>query len=342
MRTVILKINAKKPQISGIRRAASIIRRGNLVAFPTETVYGLGADALNAKAVKKIFVAKGRPADNPLIVHVSDKESVNDLARDIPQLAEKLISRFWPGPLTIVLKKSKTVPKITTGGLDTVAVRMPKNKIAQALIREAGTPIAAPSANFFGRPSPTLAKHVLDDLDGRISAIIDGGQTRIGIESTVIDLTRKTPMLLRPGGVTLEELQSAIGRVDVHPVLKGKKSALVHRSPGMKYKHYSPDAHVILIEGQSALVHKKILKLVQQFSKQGKTAGVITIRGDKYTKNTRRVRTDSEFAANLFKIFREFDSKKIDVILVQGIPRKGIGLGIMNRLGKAARTKISA
>ncbi|MDC8437743.1 MAG: threonylcarbamoyl-AMP synthase, partial [Candidatus Nitrosotenuis sp.] len=250
-----------------MRRAASIIRRGNLVAFPTETVYGLGADALNAKAVKKIFVAKGRPADNPLIVHVSDKESVNDLARDIPQLAEKLISRFWPGPLTIVLKKSKMVPKVTTGGLDTVAIRMPKNKIAQALIREAGTPIAAPSANFFGRPSPTLAKHVLDDLDGRISAIIDGGRTRIGIESTVIDLTRKTPMLLRPGGVTLEELHSAIGRVDVHPILKGKKSELVHRSPGMKYKHYSPDAHVILIEGPSILVHKKILKLVQQFSK---------------------------------------------------------------------------
>lgn len=342
MRTVVLKINARKPQASKIRYAAGVIRRGNLVAFPTETVYGLGADALDAKAVRKIFVAKGRPADNPLIVHVYDKEDVKDLASDIPHVAEKLISRFWPGPLTIVLKKSKIVPKITTGGLDTVAIRMPKNKIARMLILEAGTPIAAPSANFFGRPSPTLAKHVLEDLDGRISAIIDGGQTRIGIESTVVDVTGKIPMLLRPGSVTLEELRDAVGRVDVHPVLSGKKSGSVHRSPGMKYKHYSPDAQVILIEGKSSLVHVRILRMVQQLNRQGKLVGVITTRNDKYTKNTRRVGTGSKFAVSLFKIFREFDSKKVDVILVQGIPRKGIGLGIMNRLGKAAYRKIRA
>lgn len=340
MRTIVLKVSARKPQASRIRYAAGVIRRGSLVAFPTETVYGLGANALDAKAVRKIFVAKGRPADNPLIVHVYDKEDIRYLARDVPHMAEKLISKFWPGPLTIVLKKSKVVPKITTGGLDTVAIRMPKNKIARMLILEARTPIAAPSANFFGRPSPTLAKHVLEDLNGRISAIIDGGQTRIGIESTVVDITGKTPLLLRPGGVTLEQLRDVVGRVNVHPVLRGKKSGSVHRSPGMKYKHYSPDAQVILIEGQSSLVHKRILKMVQQLSRQGKLVGVITTRNDKYTKNTRRVGAESEFATNLFKIFREFDSKKVDVILVQGVPRKGIGLGIMNRLGKAAYMKI--
>lgn len=345
MQTKVLKINPKNPQIAKIRQAAKILRQGGLVAFPTETVYGLGANALNPTSVKKIFKAKRRPADNPLIVHIHDKNDIQNLAREIPDITHKLIKKFWPGPLTIVLKKSKLVPKIATGGLDSVAIRMPKNKIAQLLIKETGVPIAAPSANVAGRPSPTLSKHVLEDLAGRINLIIDGGQTKIGIESTVIDLTRKTPMLLRPGSITLEQLQQAVGRIDIHPILKGGKSKNVHRSPGMKYRHYSPNAKIILIEGNKAKVSAKISKLIKTLKKQQKRIGVMTTEKNFAQKSdlTKYVGTDyNKIAANLFKTFREFDSKKIDIVLAQGISEKGLGLGIMNRLDKAAYKKIKA
>lgn len=343
MRTKILRINPTRPQISMIRQAARLIRKGETVAFPTETVYGLGANALNPSAVKKIFEAKGRPADNPLIVHIHDKEDLKRLAVGIPETAEKLIEKFWPGPLTIVLKKSKIVPKITTGGLNTVAIRMPKNKIANLLIKESGVPLAAPSANFFGKPSPTLAKHVSEDLEGRISMIIDGGRTNIGIESTVIDLTGKTPMLLRPGGVTLEHIQKLVGAVKVHPTVKGKKSKSTHRSPGMKYKHYSPIAKVILIEGSAQNANKKILHLVSKFKRQQKRVGVMSTRKNHaYDADMTRFVGNSpdKIAANLFKAFREFDAQGIDVILAHGVSRKGLGLGIMNRIGKAAHKRI--
>jgi L-threonylcarbamoyladenylate synthase len=342
MKTKILKINPKNPQNSKIKQAAKFIRQGKLVAFPTETVYGLGANALNHFAVKKIFDAKGRPSDNPLIVHIYDKNDIHFLAKEIPEITKKIIERFWPGPLAIVLKKSEVVPKITTGGLDTVAIRMPKNKIARRLIKEAGVPIAAPSANFAGKPSPTLAAHVWEDLKGRIDLIIDGGQTDIGIESTVIDLSRKKPMLLRPGGVILEDLQKIVD-IDLHPALKGKKTKLVSRSPGMKYRHYSPIAKVILIEGKKQNVNKKIFQLIKTYKKQQKHVGIMTT--DKtFPKNANMIKyvgsDPKTIAANLFKTFREFDSKKIDVILVQGIGQKGLGLGIMNRLNKAAYKKI--
>ncbi|MBM2851654.1 MAG: hypothetical protein HW420_201 [Candidatus Nitrosotenuis sp.] len=343
MQTQILKINQAKPQISIIKQAARLIRKGEIVAFPTETVYGLGADALNPFAVKKIFESKGRPADNPLIIHIHDKEDLKRLARDIPEITEKIIEKFWPGPLTIVLKKSKIVPKITTGGLDTVAIRMPKNKIANLLIKESGVPLAAPSANFFGRPSPTLAKHVSEDLSGRISMILDGGKTKIGIESTVIDLTRKTPMLLRPGSITLEQIQKLLGTIKVHPMIKGKKSKMIHRSPGMKYKHYSPNAKVILIEGSTQNVDKKILQLVNKFKKQKKRVGIMsTQKNHTYKADMTRFVGSSpdKIAANLFKVFREFDEGKMDVILAHGISKKGLGLGVMNRLDKAAHKKI--
>ncbi|TBR10110.1 MAG: threonylcarbamoyl-AMP synthase [Candidatus Nitrosotenuis sp.] len=343
MQTKILKINPTRPQISMIRQAVQLIRKGETVAFPTETVYGLGADALNPSAVKKIFEAKGRPADNPLIVHIQDKEDLKRLASDIPEITEKIIEKFWPGPLTIVLKKSKIVPKITTGGLNTVAIRMPKNKIASLLIKEAGIPLAAPSANFFGRPSPTLAKHVSDDLGGRISMILDGGKTKIGIESTVIDLTGKTPMLLRPGGVTLEQIQKLVGAVKIHPMIKGKKSKLIHRSPGMKYKHYSPNAKVILIEGSTQNVNKKISQLVSKFKKQQKRVGIMSTQKNRIYKAdmTRFVGSSTDkIAANLFRLFREFDAQKVDIILVHGISKKGLGLGVMNRISKAAHKKI--
>ncbi|QLH08223.1 L-threonylcarbamoyladenylate synthase [Candidatus Nitrosotenuis sp. DW1] len=343
MQTKILKVNNTKPQISAIRQAARLIQKGEIVAFPTETVYGLGADALNPLAVKKVFEAKGRPADNPLIIHIHDKKDLKKLARDMPKITEKITEKFWPGPLTIVLKKSKTVPKITTGGLDTVAIRMPKNKIASLLIKESGVPLAAPSANFFGRPSPTLAKHVSEDLSGRISMILDGGKTRIGIESTVIDLTSKTPMLLRPGGVTLEQIEEIIGTIRIHPIIKGRKSKIMHRSPGMKYKHYSPNAKIILIEGTDRNVDKKILQLISKFKKQKKRIGIMVMqKNHAYKADMVRFVGNSpdKIAANLFKAFREFDEGKIDIILAHGISREGLGLGIMNRLGKAAHMKI--
>lgn len=342
MQTKTLRINPKNPSISQIRQAAKIIKSGGVVAFPTETVYGLGANALDSKSVRKIFAAKGRPSDNPLIVHISDIAEVGILADNIPNTAYDLMERFWPGPLTIVLKKSKIVPKIVTGGLDTVAIRMPKNKIAQGLIREADVPIAAPSANVAGRPSPTTAKHVEEDLSGKISLIIDGGPTKIGIESTVVDLSKKTPMLLRPGSVTLEQLREIVGAVRIHPIIFGKKTKTIHRSPGMKYRHYSPNAKIILVEGANA--NQKISQLLRQYKKQGMRVGILSMKKNNTKSDlTRFVGSNPNMiAANLFKSFREFDEKKIDIILAQGISQKGLGLGIMNRLGKAAYKKIRA
>jgi L-threonylcarbamoyladenylate synthase len=338
MQTRVLKVNSKNPSLSQIRQASKIIRSGGTVAFPTETVYGLGANALDSKAVKKIFDAKGRPADNPLIIHISDVADLGILSNNIPKTAFDLMEEFWPGPLTIVLKKSKIVPKMTTGGLDTVAIRMPKNKIALELIRHCGTPIAAPSANVAGRPSPTRAQHVIDDLAGKTSMILDGGPTKIGIESTVIDLSRKTPMLLRPGGVTLEQLQKVLGKIAIHPSIHGKKTKTIHRSPGMKYRHYSPRAKIILIEGQKSRVNKKISQLLQSYKKQGLRVGILgtNIKSDLTITQS----SQQKIAANLFRSFREFDAKKIDIILARGTSRKGLGLGIMNRLRKASYRKI--
>lgn len=342
MQTKILKINSKNPQISKIRQAAKIIKSGNLVAFPTETVYGLGANALNSKSVRKIFIAKGRPSDNPLIIHISNSADLKMLVEQIPDTAHQLINKFWPGPLTLVLKKSKKVPKITTGGINTVAVRMPENKIAQSLIKEAGVPLAAPSANVSGRPSPTTSKHVYNDLNGKISMIIDGGKTKIGIESTVVDLTRKTPMLLRPGAVTLEQLQDIIGKIVVHPTIQERKSKSIHRAPGMKYRHYSPNAKIILIEGNNDKVRDKTLQLLSQFKKQGKKVGIMSSTNYRYNSDMTVLLGNNleKIASNLYTTFREFDAKQIDLVLVLGFSRKGLGLGIMNRVGKAAYKKI--
>ncbi|MFM7861536.1 MAG: L-threonylcarbamoyladenylate synthase [Candidatus Nitrosotenuis sp.] len=339
MQTRIIKVNSKNPNLSQIKQAAKTIRSGGLIVFPTETVYGIGANALDSKAVKKIFDTKGRPADNPLIVHISDVADLGILADNIPKIAFDLIGKFWPGPLTIVLKKSRIVPKITTGGLDTVAIRMPKNKIALELISHCGTPIAAPSANVAGRPSPTRAQHVIDDLSGKVGIILDGGPARIGIESTVIDLSTKTPMLLRPGGITLEQLQKVLGKIAIHPIIHGRKTKTIHRSPGMKYRHYSPMARIILIEGSKLKVSKKISQLLQLYKRQGLRVGILgtNIKSDM----TITQKNQEQIAANLFRSFREFDAKKIDIILAQGTSRKGLGMGIMNRLDKAAYRKIN-
>ncbi|MBI4210736.1 MAG: threonylcarbamoyl-AMP synthase [Candidatus Diapherotrites archaeon] len=327
-KTKVLKVRRKKGASRKILEAAGMLRSGNLVAFPTETVYGLGANALDRKAVRKIFRAKGRPANDPLIVHVASEAQVYTLVKGVPLSAKLLMEKFWPGPLTIVLRKSKAVPREVTAGLGTVAVRMPGNPIALALISAAGIPVAAPSANLFGKPSPTRARDVLDDLDGRISVLIDGGRTRIGIESTVIDMSGKTPVLLRPGNVTLEELESAIGKVKVHPLVRknpGKNAGnAATRSPGMAYRHYAPLAEVVLVEGKAAKVREKIGALAKAMKGRA-----VVIRTAGKGKN--------EIAAGLFRLFREADRKGAQAIIVEGIDEKGLGLAVMNRIRRAAK-----
>ena len=323
MRTKILKINPDNPEINKIKIAARIIKMGGLVAFPTETVYGLGANAFNQSAIKKIFIAKGRPFDNPLIVHIADKSDLYQLSLRVPRIAEKLAKKFWPGPLTMILKKSNLISKSVTAGLNTIAIRMPDNKIALELIRTSGVPIAAPSANIFTKPSPTMAKHVFDDLKNRIPLILDGGQTKIGLESTVIDLTSKTPTILRPGKITLEDLKEVLGKVEQNQSVAGRPQTEKPRSPGMKYKHYSPKAKVVLVCSKN--VKAQILNIKNKYLKQNKKVAIIWAN-----------RNIEFLAKNLFRKFREFDDKKIDIIIVENVSEKGLGRAIMNRIKKAA------
>src|SRR3989337_3255726 len=324
-----IKINSKNPEKIKIRKAAAIIKNGGIVAFPTETVYGLGANALNPNAVRKSFLAKGSPFDDPLIIHINDFEDVSKLALEVSPLAEKIMKKYWPGPLTIILKKSKLVPKITTGGQKTVAIRMPYNKIASSWIKESATPIAAPSANLFGKPSPTLAEHVLEDLDGKIDLVIDGGKTSIGLESTVLDLTSDIPVLLRPGKISYEEL-CLLGKIKLTNSLKGRKlKNLISKSPGMKYKHYAPNAKIILVKGQTKKCMKKISSLTKKYSHKSDMTLFIGI-------------TNKAIAKNLFEAFRKFDKKDIDIILVKEISDSELGFAIMNRLEKAAYQTVIA
>ncbi|ASI99597.1 L-threonylcarbamoyladenylate synthase [Thermococcus celer] len=321
-----------------IRIAARFILRGELVAFPTETVYGLGADALNEKAVRKIFEAKKRPADNPLIIHIARLDDLERIAREVPPEARLLAERFWPGPLTLVLPKGEDVPDVTTGGLDTVAVRMPAHPIALSLIR-ASTPIAAPSANVSGKPSPTLAEHVVDDFYGRIACIIDGGETEIGVESTVLDLSSERPTLLRPGGLPLEEIEKVVGGVEVHPAVEGKPVD-VARSPGMKYRHYSPSAQVVVVEGAREKVRRKIGELVEEYRSKGLRVGVMATETHDADEFFHLGKTEREVARNLFKALRELDKRGVDVIIAEGVEERGLGLAVMNRLKKAAGYRI--
>src|SRR5512137_2047426 len=279
--TFVVKVSPKAPQKKLILTAAEVLRRGGLVAFPTETVYGLGADALNADAVKQIFVAKGRPLDNPIIVHIASVADLKALTSHVPERASLLIDRFWPGPLTLILQKSPDVPDDVTGGLGTVAVRMPQNKIALALIKALGHPIAAPSANLSGRPSGTTAEHVLQDFAGKIDMILDGGPVTVGVESTVLDLSRKPPAILRPGAITQEDLEPLLGRVVMGRGAESKK-----RSPGTRYRHYSPKARVTLVElgdktaiarlvDQYAREKKKMAVVARHFSSRGKKRAIV-------------------------------------------------------------------
>jgi L-threonylcarbamoyladenylate synthase len=344
-RTDIIKINEKRPNHVIISKATKLICNGEIVAFPTETVYGLGANGLDPSAVSKIFEIKGRPSDNPLIIHIADMKTLRTLVSQIPPRANRIIKKFWPGPVTLVLKKSNIVPKITTGGLSTVAVRMPRNNVALALIRKSGLPIAAPSANISGRPSPTTATHVKDDLDGKIKLILDGGSTKIGIESTVIDMTQPTPIILRPGGISKESIENEIGKVLLHNSLIGidRKKLNNHKSPGMKYRHYSPKAHIMLVEGPENDAKSKIIQLTQKLEAEGKKVSIMTaskslkVNSEKIQYMGRSLETISK---NLFANLRQADKNNIDVIIVQGIEYNKIGFAIMNRLKMAAITNI--
>ncbi|MBN1245066.1 threonylcarbamoyl-AMP synthase [Candidatus Bathyarchaeota archaeon] len=342
--TVVLKVDSQKPDIEKVRAAASIIRKGGLVAFPTETVYGLGADALNPKAVLALFEAKKRPMDNPPIVHVENINDVYRLAEQVPPNADKLMKAFWPGPLTLVFKRSDTVPDITVAGLDTIAVRMPQHPVALALIRESCRPIAAPSANLAGKPSPTSADHVLDDLNGRIDAILDGGPTRIGVESTVLDLSVDPAMVLRPGGTPLEALRKVLGDVKLHPFVVAEKELPIEktRSPGMKHKHYAPKAQVILVEGAVSAVMATIKSLISTYWLQDKRVGVLATDETAWAyeadvvKSLGSRRNVDAMAANLFRLLREFDEENVDAIVAESVPTEGLGLAVMNRLRKAS------
>jgi len=348
LKTIVFKVNPENPDEEKINVAAEVIRRGGIVAFPTETVYGLGVDALNKEAVKRMYEVKGRPPDNPTIVHIAEFNDVYRLAVDVPEVAEELMKRFWPGPLTIVLKASNIVPRITTGGLETVGIRMPKHNVALALIKASKTPIAAPSANIAGKPSPTTAQHVIQDFYGSIDVILDAGPTKIGVESTVLDLTTKPPQILRPGGVTYEELKEVLGDIIVHKAAKAKEDIPIDevKSPGMKYRHYAPKAELIVVEGETDKIIKEINKLINEYSKMGRRVGVMAT--DETVKNYEMgivksvgSRSDlSTIARNLFRILREFDDEGVELILAEGVPEEGLGLAIMNRLRKASGYKV--
>jgi L-threonylcarbamoyladenylate synthase len=343
-KTLVLKVDSINPDPAKIQVAAEIIQKGGLVAFPTETVYGLGADALNAPAVLALFAAKNRPLDNPPILHIAEVNQIYKLAREVPKNAEVLMKKFWPGPLTLIFKRSEAIPKETVTGLDTVAIRMPKHNVALALIRQSGKPIAAPSANLSGKPSPTSAKHVFNDLNGRIDAILDAGPTSIGVESTVLDLSVDPPMVLRPGGTPFEAIKQILPKVKLHPFVSAETEIPLEqtRSPGMKHKHYAPNAEVLLVEGAVPAVISKIKALTEQYKRKGAKVGILATdeTQKEYTANVVKSvgsRSNLEtIAKNLFKQLREFDSEDVDVILAEGVPLQGLGLAVMNRLRKAS------
>jgi L-threonylcarbamoyladenylate synthase len=356
MKTLLLKVNPENPDSAKIQMAAELIRCGGLVAFPTETVYGLGADALNADAILRLFAAKERPLDNPAIVHIADVSAIYPLVKEVPKKAALLMKQFWPGPLTLLFKHSDKVPNASVAGLDTIAIRMPKHKVALALIRQSLCPIAAPSANLAGKPSPTTAQHVYEDLNGRIDAIIDGGATAIGVESTVVDLSVDPPMLLRPGGTPFEALKKVLSDLKLHPFVQAEQQLPPEkaRSPGMSHKHYAPKAEVVVIEGSIEAVTAKINELIKAYRSNGKRVGVLATDETQTKYSADIVKSlGSRFnletiAHNLFRLLREVDAQSVDVILAEGVSSEGFGLAIMNRLRKASGyhiikvTKLSA
>ena len=356
METILKKIDMSCLSSGDLREAAEFIRQGKLVAFPTETVYGLGGNAYDSTASARIYAAKGRPSDNPLIVHISEFSEIEPLVKEVPDVARALADRFWPGPLTMILEKSERIPKETTGGLDTVAIRMPSHPIANMLIKEAGVPIAAPSANASGRPSTTKAEHVIEDLSGRIDMIIDGGSSDIGLESTIVDLTVNPALILRPGYITIEMLREVIPDIEYDKaVLKRMKDdTIVAKAPGMKYRHYAPKGELTIYEGDMSRVSQAIRASAEEMLKAGHTVGILTSdellgsyedlrainlkekKGTLYIKDIGSRDNEAEIAAGLFDALRYFDEVKAEYIYAESFTEGGIGQAIMNRLMKAA------
>ena len=364
MNTQFIKIDIENPELERVAAAAEILQHGGLVAFPTETVYGLGGNALDPEAAGKIYAAKGRPSDNPLIAHIADREALYELVAEIPPAAEILMDLYWPGPMTLVFHKTDKVPYGTTGGLDTVAVRMPSHPVARALIRAAGVPVAAPSANLSGRPSPTKAEHVLEDMDGRIDMILDGGEVGIGLESTIIDVTSERPSLLRPGFISEEMLRDVLGEVEVDAASVGPMDPTAQpKAPGMKYRHYAPKADMTIIRGEQEKVIETICAKAARALRVGKKVGIVCTEesleiyrqrlnadaDDPAATQTEQWLADaldlavigsrkdpSTIAHNLFDVLRSFDGQQVDRIYSESFEGGQLGDAIMNRLKKAA------
>lgn len=342
METKVAIINDINKDDKYIKEAADIISKGGIVAFPTETVYGLGANALDETAVNKIFIAKGRPQDNPLIIHVASKE-ISSLVKSIPDVARELIDRFWPGPLTVILEKKDIVPSATSAGLDTVGIRMPNSDIALKLIELSGKPIAAPSANISGRPSPTEVHRCIYDLNGKVDYIIGGESSNIGVESTIVDCTVTPPIVLRPGGITLEMLREVDSNIDIDKALKEKpREDLKPKAPGMKYRHYAPKGKLKIIRGNNEKGIEIIREMVQNYIGKNKTVAVLTTDENIHKFSNGKVislgtgKNLDEIARNLFESLRKCDDMAVEYILCQGFEEEGVGLAIMNRLNKAA------
>lgn len=336
---MITQVKPVSPESIG--EAAQLIRDGELVGMPTETVYGLGANALDETAVRKIFAAKGRPADNPLIVHVSCLQEIPPLVKNIPESARRLMEAFWPGPMTLILPKSDAIPAVVSAGLDTVGIRLPRSEAARALIRAAGRPIAAPSANRSGRPSPTTARHVFEDMDGRIPLILDDGPSEVGVESSVIDATGEVPVILRPGGITPEMVERVLGgvRVDEH-VMSPLHEGEIVRSPGMKYKHYAPKAKTVIFDGEAERVIAAICAQYDAAQAAGERPAILGFDEHDFGGRTRislgSVKRPQDAAARLFGALRELDERGETVALCEAVEATGIGLAVMNRMGRAA------
>lgn len=342
MDTKVEILNEDSIDTKVLEDAGRVLRSGGLVVFPTETVYGLGGNALNPEAAKKIFEVKGRPQDNPLIVHVADF-NIDELVDEIPGVAKKLMDRFWPGPLTLILKKSDLVPETTSAGLDTVGIRMPANKIARELIKEARVPIAAPSANISGRPSPTEVERCIEDLGNKVEYIIGGDKSDVGVESTIVDCTVIPPCVLRPGGITLEMLKEIDEKIYIDPAIMAKpKENLRPKAPGMKYRHYAPKAPLKIIRGDLEKTIAKINEMVQNYIDENMSVGIMATDEtcDKYHKgiilSLGSRNNINEVGQNLFENLRKFDDLKVDIILSESFEEKGFGIAIMNRLKKSA------
>ena len=346
MKTEIVKMDYAHIDMDVIHKAGEIIRLGGLVAFPTETVYGLGGDALNPESSRKIYAAKGRPSDNPLIVHIADKEDLYQVAAEVSDTARKLIDAFWPGPLTMIFKKKSMVPDETTGGLPTVAVRMPSDPVAAAFIKASGGFVSAPSANVSGRPSTTMAEHVIEDLSGKIDMILDGGQAVIGLESSIVDVSVDPPVVLRPGVITKEMVEEITERVEVDQTIIEPGSKVKPKAPGMKYRHYAPKADLTVVEGEAGAVVKKITELAQEAEADGDVVGILATDETADCYSGMKVisvgsrQKDKEVARHLFEALRKFDETNVTKIYSESFEKARIGAAIMNRLMKAAGNKL--